>query len=833
MEYSGKILLVLSFILTLFVAITAIYGGWKRKEFFKKLTFLTFHAITLLNIAISALLLYGILTHDFSNVYITSYTDKNLPFLYLLTSFWAGEKGAILFWVLILSIIGSLVIYQHRNEDLRFISYTVSIIAFSIFFFEILLVFPSNPFETFPPERIPPDGNGLNPLLQNLLMAFHPPTQLGGFLGWTIPYAFAISSLLCGRRDNYWIKISRKWTILAWLLLTIGLVLGSLWAYVELGWGGFWGWDPVENAGFFPWLTATAFIHTAILEDRIKGLKRWNISLIIITFLLTIFATFLTRSQLISSLHAFSDSVLAPYFMYYMLIIVLFSYILLGFRWKVFTGVQKIRFSFSKETFIIIGNVLFLCATFIILWGTLLPKISESKSFQSIFNLNKPLNVGAQWFNKMISPVGILLLLTMLLGALTNWNHTRIHQFFKNSLPSFLITSFVLLTFIIIFYLQGKIVFEEVKIHHIYGVLTIFFSLMFIFYIITEILRDAHTRAKNKAENLLKNIIPLISKNKRHYVGNLTHLGVAFLFVGFSGGAFKKEVKDIVLNPGKGVLIDKYELIFLETEEKMNLDEGYASSVASILVHQKAGKKENDNYNIKKYLNEIGFKNYKFKNPSGSIFHELIFNDEIEFLRFAFSVFFKTTLIKSFEVVDFDDENWEIYFQPNNIDILMVIPWSFHKYVQKVKNFFSNLSEAIVFVNFSPGSPVFYFKFQNEQLYLESKNILMGEIPSPPVRFFALDKEKGTINIIPEGKQMILTPEVRFYLKHENPTTEVAIKTNIFEDFYVAVAPAKGNDEIMLTAMLNPFLMWLWIGSVIIFVCVFIFLIDRKKIYDG
>jgi len=269
-------------------------------------------SLFLLGSLISAFLVYAFISHDFSIRYVAAYSNRTLSLFYTISAFWAGQSGSLLFWTWLLLLFSTIVVLQNRNKNRDLIPYVIGVLIMIAFFFFGLLVFTSNPFELLPAPVA--DGNGLNPMLQNPGMVMHPPTLFLGYVGFTVPFAFAIAALIKKRIDPQWIITTRRWTIFSWLFLTLGNLLGAKWAYVELGWGGYWAWDPVENAALMPWLTATAFLHSVMIQERKGMLKVWNIVLILLTFVLTIFGTFITRSGIISSVHSFGVSNLGPCF---------------------------------------------------------------------------------------------------------------------------------------------------------------------------------------------------------------------------------------------------------------------------------------------------------------------------------------------------------------------------------------------------------------------------------------------------------------------------------------------------------------------------------------
>jgi cytochrome c-type biogenesis protein CcmE/ABC-type transport system involved in cytochrome c biogenesis permease subunit len=291
-----------------------------------------FYLVAAIMAAASSVIVHAFISGDYSIKYVQRYSDSAQPLFFKLTSYWGGLDGSIMFWVTLLSVFGTVAVYVNRERHRELIPYVVAIIAVVEMFFLFLMVVHNNPFETFLTQN-PQDGTGLNPLLQNFLMVIHPPTMYLGFVGLTIPYAFGMAALITGYLDDSWLRAVRRWTMISWLFLSFGLGLGMIWAYEELGWGGYWGWDPVENAGLLPWFTATAFLHSVMVQERRGMLRVWNVALVITTFFLTIFGTFMTRSGVVQSVHAFGDDPeLARMFTIFMVSIIVFSFGLLIYR---------------------------------------------------------------------------------------------------------------------------------------------------------------------------------------------------------------------------------------------------------------------------------------------------------------------------------------------------------------------------------------------------------------------------------------------------------------------------------------------------------------------
>src|SRR6195256_3991135 len=322
----GTFLLLAAFVVCTYAAVISVVGARRRSRGLIESGIGAFYLVAALMAVASAVILNAFLTDYFSIKYVAHESESLQPLFYKITSYCGGLDGSIMFWVFLLSIFGSIAVWVNRERHRELIPYVVAIISTVQMFFLYLMVVHKNPFTTFltPP---PADGTGLNPLLQNYWMAIHPPSLYTGFVGMTIPYAFGIAALVTGHLDDSWLRAVRRWTMFSWLFLSFGLMLGMIWAYEELGWGGFWGWDPVENAALLPWFTATAFLHSVMVQERRSMLRVWNVTLVILTFFLTIFGTFMTRSGVVQSVHAFgSDPELTRLFVIFMVVILVFSF---------------------------------------------------------------------------------------------------------------------------------------------------------------------------------------------------------------------------------------------------------------------------------------------------------------------------------------------------------------------------------------------------------------------------------------------------------------------------------------------------------------------------
>ena len=353
--------------------------------------------VSVLVIIATLVLVKELITSNFDVDYVAHYTSIETPTVYKFTALWAGQSGSLLFWIFILSIYSLITIFQNRNRYHRMMPWVLCVILTVQLFFLILTNFITNPFEPTNADFIVANGLGLNPLLQNLTMAIHPPVLYLGFVGFTIPFAFTVAALLTNEKGSLWVRSIRRWSLVTWLALSSGIMLGGWWAYQELGWGGYWAWDPVENASFMPWLTGTAFLHSIIIQEKKNMLRIWNAILIMLTFALTIFGTFLTRSGVMSSVHSFTESSLGPIFLAFVAIIVTVCAILIFRSLPELKSNKHIESLTSRESGFLFNNVVFVTMCFAVFWGTIFPVISEAVRGTKI-------TVGPPFFNQVNVP---------------------------------------------------------------------------------------------------------------------------------------------------------------------------------------------------------------------------------------------------------------------------------------------------------------------------------------------------------------------------------------------------------------------------------------------
>jgi cytochrome c-type biogenesis protein CcmF len=497
-----------------------------------------FHTVTAITGVLSAIIVHAFVIGDFSIKYVQRYSDGAQPLFYKLASYWGGLDGSLMFWVTLLALFGSVAIHVNRSRHRLLVPWVVAVISLVEMFFLFLMVVHNNPFETYL-ATVPAAGAGLSPLLQNFYMVIHPPLLYLGFVGFTIPFAFGIAALASGQLDDSWLRAVRTWTMTAWLFLTVGLTLGGLWAYEELGWGGYWVWDPVENAGLLPWFTATAFLHSVIVQERRGMLKIWNVSLVIVTFFLTIFGTFMTRSGVVQSVHSFGEnSELAWLFTAFMLLTLTLSFGLVIYRMPLLRSRNELDSWASREAAFVANNWILLFAAFFVLFATMFPTLSEALG-------QGRKTVAAPFFNKWLTPIGLILLFLTGVAPLLAWRKSSI----ENMLHQFLWPTLVgVLTGGVVVYL-GVPFWASGLCFALCGFVTMT--------ILQEFWRGARVRQEATRMDVFTALVGLFARSRRKYGGYVVHLGIVLVFLGFAGGGFERE-EQAELKPGQQVSVAPY-----------------------------------------------------------------------------------------------------------------------------------------------------------------------------------------------------------------------------------------------------------------------------------
>ena len=531
MTLLGESMLWLSLAFALGTAILIGTGRWRGNPVLQAIA-LRAPYVTAGCLCVAALALWtGIFRHDFNISYVASYTAMNLPDGYLVAAFWAGQQGSLLFWAVVLSVFAALAQWLTPRNHAHLMPYVAGVTCAVLAFFLIVMLFAANPFERL--AFTPADGRGMNPQLQNPGMMIHPPMLYLGYISITIPFAFAMAALASGRLDTGWLHAIRRWTLVSWLFLSIGITLGMWWAYVELGWGGYWAWDPVENASLLPWLTMTAFLHSVMIQEKRGMLKRWNLMLIAGTFLLSIFGTFITRSGVIASVHSFTQSNVGYFFLVFLLLAAIFSFVLIWSRWPRLETELELESLVSREAAFLFNNLAFVGIAFSVLWGTLFPIISELVRGTKI-------TVGPPFFNRVNVPLGLFLMALTGIGPLIAWRKASS----ANLRRQFIAPVLAGITTLVFMVLTGA--------RDAYALVAFALGGFVLGTIVQEFWRGVRARTRLHGEAAPLALVRLVARNRRRYGGYLVHLAMIIYFVAFAGMAFKRET-EATLKPGESI----------------------------------------------------------------------------------------------------------------------------------------------------------------------------------------------------------------------------------------------------------------------------------------
>ncbi|MGH2755578.1 MAG: heme lyase CcmF/NrfE family subunit [Actinomycetota bacterium] len=488
----------------------------------------------------SVALVQALFAHDFSVEYVANYTSRSLSSIYTFGAFWGGMEGSLLFWTLLLTTFSTIALRRARAKNSRLVGWTTAVLAGIAAFFLVLLVMPADPFTRL--AEIPDDGRGLNPLLQSPAMLIHPPLLYTGFVGFSIPFAFAMAALLSGNLGETWFTSTRRWTLFAWSALSIGIVLGGAWAYTELGWGGYWAWDPVENASFMPWLTATAYLHSVVIQEKRRMFKVWNVSLILMTYALAVFGTFLTRSGILSSIHTFTEGPIGKWFLPFLAVMLIGGLAVIALRYDSLRSENRFDSLMSRESAFLANNVLFLAAAFAVLWGTIYPVIAEVVT-------GVRLSVGPPFFNSVFIPIGLALIVLTGIGPLISWRRMSKGAFARMVKVPLLAAGAVVVGL-------GLLGVDSI------GALVAFGACSFTAVAIgSEFARGSRVYRTRLGLSWLEGLSETLLRNRRRYGGYIVHLGVVLIVIGFAGGAFKTE-RQRLLNEGESMRVGDYTLTF-------------------------------------------------------------------------------------------------------------------------------------------------------------------------------------------------------------------------------------------------------------------------------
>ncbi|HSQ61336.1 MAG TPA: heme lyase CcmF/NrfE family subunit [Acidobacteriota bacterium] len=518
-------------------------------------------AVCGLTVVATVILSRAMMARDFNYRYVAEHTSLDLPPMYAFAALWAGQEGSLLLWLLILCAYGGAFLWLYRKRLDPFYDAVAMVVASVAVFFTYLLAFVCSPFRML--ASPPMDGQGLNPLLQDPGMMIHPPILYIGYVGFIIPFAFGIAVLLMNRTGTRWIEEVRRWTLFCWMFLGFGVLLGARWAYIELGWGGYWGWDPVENASLMPWLVGTAFLHSVMIEQRRGMLKTWNVALIVLTFELSIFGTFLTRSGVLTSVHSFAESDIGPWFMAFIIGSSTLATALILYRKALLESENKMDAIVSREGSFLFNNVLFVALTFATFLGTTFPVLSEAVTGAKI-------SVSAPFFNRVNVPIGLALLILTGMGPVLSWKRATASALQRNFvIPTILGAVVTLLSL-------------PIGVKGIYPIVTVFGSAFVLTTVVMEFARGIQARKDVSAGRGAMAVVDLVAKNRRRYGGYVIHVGVVMLFVGVLGSSvFQKEAHK-PLRPGETMTIGEYALTLRGTEQQMEQNASHTRAVLDV-----------------------------------------------------------------------------------------------------------------------------------------------------------------------------------------------------------------------------------------------------------
>ncbi len=567
MENLGSLAIILAFCLSVYAIVASVTGKIKRNPFLVVSGERAVYAIWFLLTFASALLIYALLTSDFRLAYVAGHSNRSMPLLYKFAAWWGGQEGSLLLWAWILSTYSAIVVYTNRRRFRSMMPYVTATLMVTQCFFLILIGFIVSPFEVLAVGKEVvgvADGNGLNPLLQHWAMAIHPPTLYLGYVGFAVPYAFAMASLITRQPGDAWIHTTRRWTLITWGFQSAGILLGAGWAYSVLGWGGYWGWDPVENASLLPWITATAFLHSVMMQEKKGMMKVWNMVLVSATFILCIFGTFLTRSGVVSSVHAFAQSPIGTWFVGFLALLIGATAYLILDRLDYLKSEARLESVVSRESAFLFNNLILLASCFAVLWGTLFPVISEAFTGEKI-------SVDAPFFNRVNVPIGLFLLFLTGIGPLIAWRRSSLESLKRAFLwPA-------------VGGVATAVVLVAAGVRHFYAVMSLALCAFVAWTIFQEFYKGSRAIRSRTGKNWLAAAVELTHRNTRRYGGYVVHMGVVLMFIGFTGAAFNKD-KTVEVHVGDHFAIGRYELRVADINSGENPN--YAWSSAEVEVRQ-------------------------------------------------------------------------------------------------------------------------------------------------------------------------------------------------------------------------------------------------------
>ena len=565
MENLGTLAILLAFCFACYAVIGSVAGKLGRRPFLILSAERAVYCVWVLLTVAASLLVYSLIAGDFRLAYVAEHSNKSMDTPYKFASWWGGQEGSLLLWAWLLSTYTSVLVFQNRRKFREMMPYVTAVLMTTETFFLILISFVEAPFKVLMAGKgivDAGDGQGLNPLLQYWTMVIHPPMLYLGYVGFAVPFAFAMGSLITKQPGDAWIHTTRRWTLVTWMFQTTGVLLGAGWAYAVLGWGGYWGWDPVENASLLPWITATAFLHSVMMQEKKGMMKVWNMVLVSCTFFLCIFGTFLTRSGVVQSVHAFAQSSLGRYFIVFLAVGIAATLYLILNRLDYLKSEAQLESVLSRESSFLFNNLILLASCFAVLWGTLFPVITEAINGEKI-------SVDGPFFNRVNIPIGLFLMLLTGVGPLIAWRKSSVESlkraFFWPSLAGVAVAA-------------GLI---AMGVRHFYALVSFALCTFVAVTVVIEFFKGAIAIRGKEGQNIFSAMVELTHRNTRRYGGYLVHMGIVFMFIGFTGKAFDID-KTVEVNKGQIVRLGAYQLTIGNVDSGKN--ENYSWDILNVGV---------------------------------------------------------------------------------------------------------------------------------------------------------------------------------------------------------------------------------------------------------
>jgi cytochrome c-type biogenesis protein CcmF len=570
----GSACLAIGLLTALYAAAASLYGARSGRREWVTSGRRAIYCLAALTVTAFAILEAAFLRSDFSYALVAEGSSTDTPGFYKVTAVWATQDGSLLLWATLLALFSSAVLYLTRRSLRDIAPYATAVLGAVAAFFLLLMVGWENPFDTL--ATAPPEGAGLNPLLRHPAMMIHPPMLYTGYVGFSIPFAFAIGALITRHTGADWIRATRRFALVAWTFLSTGIMLGALWSYTELGWGGYWGWDPVENASLMPWLVGTAFLHSIMVQEKRGMLKVWNVSLICATFVLALLGTFLVRSGILESIHAFGASTIGVQFLVFIGLVVALSAGVILLRLPDLSSRARLDSLLSREAFFLLNNLVLVALALVILWGTFFPLISEALT-------GKEASVGPPWFNRLTTPLALVLVLLAGIGPVLTWRRVTWSSLRRVLLLPALATALAL---------AALLAFTEAA--ESVPSLLMFSFVAFVLSVVTqEFWRGASARRVMTGESWPRALARLMGRNRHRYGGYLVHAGIAVLFLGVAGSSAFLDQRDVRLSPGDTIQVGDYRVTYREATAKLGGDDagtGAPISLGAVLDVRKGGE---------------------------------------------------------------------------------------------------------------------------------------------------------------------------------------------------------------------------------------------------